>query len=446
MAFDIGINFRATAEYVTDPANTTYSLGEGYPTTRGGATFGWIDLPLGNIRNRSASVDPRIAGINYHTNASKKKFQLDLPASGSVDIYCAVGDAKQAALSGYMEVFDNTTSLGVIVSKHLSMPSDVFYDATDTSYSAASWPGSNAKATFTFATTTLVVAVSPGDSVGSNFVISHLRAIQSASGITLTGTSSTEINTANTAAVTQAHVLAGAVSSQAHAAGAGAITQGQLLAAAASAQANTAGTGSIALATVLTGAASIQANAASSDAIIQTHVLTASTSTQNGTSSAIAITQVHVLAAAASTQGNLGGIDAITLGSGDLVGAPSTQENISANVTISVTRTLTAPASTQANLSGTGAISDGIVVEAALTTGVAETVRIKKPGIPAGTPEWLKTMLEILTGRRGNRIEAPRFQALTFSTMPTRAECEALYRYTNTVRDSLEQLINRMDG
>lgn len=424
MAFDIGINFRATAEYVTDPANTTYSLGEGYPTTRGGATFGWIDLPLGNIRNRSASVDPRIAGINYHTNASKKKFQLDLPASGSVDIYCAVGDAKQAALSGYMEVFDNTTSLGVIVSKRLSMPSDVFYDATDTSYSAASWPGSNAKATFTFATTTLVVAVSPGDSVGSNFVISHLRAIQSASGITLTGTSSTEINTANTAAVTQAHVLAGAASSQA----------------------NIAGTGSIAQATVLTGAASIQANAASSDAIIQTHVLTASTSTQNGTSSAIAITQVYVLAATASTQGNLGGIDAITLGSGDLVGAPSTQGNISANVAISVTRTLSAAASTQANLSGTGAISDGIVVEAALTTGIAETVRIKKPGIPAGTPEWLKTMLEILTGRRGNRIEAPQFQALTFSAMPTRAECEALYRYTNTVRDSLEQLINRMDG
>ncbi|MGH8683898.1 MAG: hypothetical protein ACREUM_00960, partial [Nitrosospira sp.] len=255
MAFDIGINFRATAEYVTDPANTTYSLGEGYPTTRGGATFGWIDLPLGNIRNRSTSVDPRIAGINYHTNASKKKFQLDLPASGFVDISCAVGDAKQAALSGYMEVFDNTTSLGVIVSKHLSMPSDVFYDATDTSYSAANWPGSNAKATFTYATTTLVVAVSPGDSVGSNFVISHLRAVQSASGITLTGTNSMEVNTANTAAVTQAHVLAVAASSQA----------------------NIAGTGTIAQATVLTGAASIQANAASSDAIIQTHVLTAST-------------------------------------------------------------------------------------------------------------------------------------------------------------------------
>ncbi|MDN5752405.1 MAG: hypothetical protein L0H15_03860 [Nitrosospira sp.] len=73
-------------------------------------------------------------------------------------------------------------------------------------------------------------------------------------------------------------------------------------------------------------------------------------------------------------------------------------------------------------------------------------IRIKKPGIPAGTPEWLRTMLEIIVGRRGNKIEVPKHQTLIFSATPTQAECEALYAYANTIRDSLEQLINRMDS
>lgn len=427
MAFNIGINFRATAGYVTDPANCTYSLDETYPVTRGGVTFGWVDAAGGNGRNRNNFIDPRLAGICYRndSSATKSRFRLDLPASGLIDVYCAAGDSGNGA---YLEIFDNTTSLATLIPNRTGVASNTYYDAANAAYSAANWPGSNAKSTLTFATTTLIAKITPGLSSGANYVINHLRAVQGDSGITLIGANSTEANTSSTAAITQVHSLGGAASAQANAGSIGAITPGS---------------GSV---NDLTGAASIQGHAISADAIMQTHVMTASTSTQNGTSSAIAITKVHVLAATASAQGNLAGIDAITLGSGDLAGAPSIQGNISASVAISVTRTLTAAASTQANLSGSGAISDGIVVEAALTTGIAETVRIKKPGIPAGTPEWLKTMLEILTGRRGNRIEAPQFQALTFSAMPTRAECEALYRYTNTVRDSLEQLLSRMDG
>lgn len=223
-------------------------------------------------------------------------------------------------------------------------------------------------------------------------------------GINLTVTISTIANAAGTAAITQDCTLTGAVSAQANVCSIGAITQGA----------------------------------------INNPVGTASTQSNTGGTGVLA--QLHVIVAAASTQGNLGDSGAITLGSEDLAGVPSTQGNISASASITLTRTLIAVASTQGNLSGTGAISDGIVVEAALTTGIAETTPVKKPGIPAGTPEWLKTMLEILTGRRGNRVEAPRFQTLTFSATPTKTECEALYGYTNTVRDSLEQLINRMDG
>lgn len=91
-------------------------------------------------------------------------------------------------------------------------------------------------------------------------------------------------------------------------------------------------------------------------------------------------------------------------------------------------------------------VNHGTIVEAALTSATATTLRIKKPGIPVGTPDWLKTMTEIMTGRRGNKIEIPKFQTLEFSATPTQAELEALYAYTNKVRDSLDQLINRFDS
>ena len=264
----------------------------------------------------------------------------------------------------------------------------------------------------------------------------------------LTGAASSQVNTSGSAAVTidaNIHVV-GAASTQANISSAAAIAQVCALTGAASFQVNTSGSIAVTIdANIHVVGASTQANTSSAAAINQAHVLLVSTSAQFNSSTAITIAQSHVLAGAASTQGNLGGSGAISMAN-EFVSAPSTQANFSGTGQISRAQTLAGANSTQANLSGTGTISDGIVVEPSLTTGIAETIRIKKPGIPAGTPEWLKTMIETLTGRRGNRIEAPKFQTLTFSATPTRTECEALYSYLNTVRDALEQLISRMDG
>lgn len=71
---------------------------------------------------------------------------------------------------------------------------------------------------------------------------------------------------------------------------------------------------------------------------------------------------------------------------------------------------------------------------------------IKKPGIPADAPAWLRVMLEIMLGRRGNAVTVPVRQSLTFSAVPTQAECEALYAYANTLQDTLDQLITRFDS
>jgi hypothetical protein len=134
------------------------------------------------------------------------------------------------------------------------------------------------------------------------------------------------------------------------------------------------------------------------------------------------------------------------MGKGGLAGAPSVQGNTAGNGPIAQTYILVVAASSQLNKASIGTIRNAIVIEAALVSGIVEAPRIKKPGVPPTAPEWLKTMIEILIGRRGNRIAIPKFQTLTFSATPTKAECEALYRYTNTVRDSLEQLITRMDS
>lgn len=91
-------------------------------------------------------------------------------------------------------------------------------------------------------------------------------------------------------------------------------------------------------------------------------------------------------------------------------------------------------------------VNNGTIIESGLTTGSVILLRIKKPGIPVGTPEWLRTMLEIVIGRRGNKIDIPKFEELTFSATPTQAECEALYAYTNKTRAALDQLITRLDS
>jgi hypothetical protein len=237
-------------------------------------------------------------------------------------------------------------------------------------------------------------------------------------GQSLTGSGSTQTNITDALAIVQAHALASA---------------------AASIQGNPSDIGAIAPGTIhdLAGAASIELNTSGAAEIDQTHVLVVSTSMQVNASTAIAMTQVHVFAGANSTQGNPCGTGAISI-SGDFIGVQSTQVNQSGTGQVTRTQTLAGAHPVQANLSGSGKISDGMMVEAALTTGIGGSMRVKKPGIPAGTPQWLKTLLEIIIGRRGNAIEPPRFQTLTFSATPTKAECEALYAYTNDVRRSVE--------
>jgi hypothetical protein len=285
----------------------------------------------------------------------------------------------------------------------------------------------------------------------------------------LAGNKSAQANSGDTAAIVQARLLAPAAPAQSQAAGVVAITQHNILAGAASTQANLGvampafqghfllpvpamqanpgETGEVVLTlpASLAATGSMQGNAAGMGGVGRGLALPASGAVQGNIASTAATMQKHLLAVPSwSIQGNASGIGSM-LSTHNLFAANPAQANICGAAAIGETLLLAVAASRQFNFAA-AATMGGTTIEPALARAGIKRTSIKKPGIPASTPEWLKTMMEILTGRRGNRIEVPKFEQLTFSETPTRSECEALYSYTNAVRAALEQVISRMDG
>lgn len=164
----------------------------------------------------------------------------------------------------------------------------------------------------------------------------------------------------------------------------------------------------------------------------------------NDTSAASGTTTIVGALAKTNANDTVAASGTVTTGSSGTVAYTNNNDTLSASGTTKILGTL---ARTNANdgLAASGTVNNGIIVESALTDGITATVRIKKPGIPAGTPDWLKTTLEIVLGRRGNRVTPPPAQTLTFSSTPTKAECEALYAHVNNVHSALTDLINRFD-
>ena len=170
MAVIAAINFRATAGYVTDGSDETYSLGEAYPTTRGGYTFGWNVSNTANARDRSSSNDRRLAGQNQ-TNSGGRYFQIDLPSAGTYKVYVAAGDAGSSVNGALWDLQDTNTVLASLTGDLLG--TNNFVDANDTVHTAANWPGSNAPQTLTFSTTAFRLKLRTPAT--NNNVIAHIR-------------------------------------------------------------------------------------------------------------------------------------------------------------------------------------------------------------------------------------------------------------------------------
>ncbi len=154
MPYSQGINFRATAGYVTDPAGYDVILNgttNAYPyATAQGNTVGWESATDVFGLDRDSANIAQLAGLNF-VFGTDRDFRLDLPSPGQYLIRLAAGDAvspNPCAISLY-----DSASLVTTMSTGTTSTTNYFKDATDAEWSNTAWAGSNVAITPTFTTT-----------------------------------------------------------------------------------------------------------------------------------------------------------------------------------------------------------------------------------------------------------------------------------------------------
>src|SRR5271157_1896303 len=158
--FQQGFDFRNTANFLTDPPGNTYALpSTTYPTTVNGVTFGWTTPSLVQARDRSTSVDQRLAGINFVNNGAPATFYVDLPSAGTYGLSLAMGVVgyEQCYTQCQVQFLDGGTVLATVTGGSTNY--GYFYDTKGNNWSAATWPTSNLSQQVTLAGTRLTVVV-----------------------------------------------------------------------------------------------------------------------------------------------------------------------------------------------------------------------------------------------------------------------------------------------
>ena len=174
-----GFDFRNTATFLTDPPGSKYVLsGTVYPTTVSGVTFGWAKMFMAQARDRSTSVDPRLAGINFVSNGSPATFYVDLPSAGTYNLSLAMGDEgyPQCSVQCQIQFLDGSTVLATVTGGPNNY--GYFYDAEGNNWSAAAWPSANLSQQVTLTGTRLTMILGTNKGTGDNTPIAFLGVAQ----------------------------------------------------------------------------------------------------------------------------------------------------------------------------------------------------------------------------------------------------------------------------
>lgn len=179
MSLTQGVDFRATAGFVTDPTNFTVELGNAfnptYPTvlSPSGVNGGWEDAVPGS-RDRTAftGAAASLSGIHFVQSGSAR-YRIDLPSSGTYNVQAAFGD-NAVAQGPFTATFqDTTTVLSTPVNNVSTSGADEFYDATGVQRTShTDWVTNNAAKSLTFSTTIFrtVITFSGGGPIATLFV------------------------------------------------------------------------------------------------------------------------------------------------------------------------------------------------------------------------------------------------------------------------------------
>jgi uncharacterized membrane protein len=173
--WSIGFDFRNTASYVTDPPGDTYVLSTTtYPTTFDGTNYGWTNTNLVQSRNRSTSVDPRLAGINLAANGSPATFDVQLPSPGTYNLSLAMGDAgyEECWVQCQIQFLDGSTVIATITEGLTKL--GYFYDAKGNNWSAAQWPQDNLTQQVTLTGSLLTMVVGTNRTTGDSTPVAFL--------------------------------------------------------------------------------------------------------------------------------------------------------------------------------------------------------------------------------------------------------------------------------
>lgn len=177
--FSQGINFRNTSGYVTDPAGSTYEVGStnNYPHTLGVLQGGWETAPTisAGTRNRSTSVDARLAGVAFRANGGTAAvFRLDL-FPGVYRVTLAMGDATNSQTQSKIEIADGSTSRLTLSDTGAALTAGKFMDAAGTVHASASaWVSSQQPAFITIASGILRVNWLANPNASASSVLAHI--------------------------------------------------------------------------------------------------------------------------------------------------------------------------------------------------------------------------------------------------------------------------------
>src|SRR5271165_1469507 len=182
-AYDVGIDFRSSQNYVTDPAYAVFDncVNDGItPQTRTNSngysvTWQWSQK-CNAAADQSNTIDPRLAGMASVYNASGgEALTITVPQPGTYNIGFATGSATGNECGGGKcanFIFKDGASGTQLFTVNPNNPGTAhFIDAANNNWTAAQWPASNQEQTVTLTGTTLTLSMAAGN--GAN--IAHIR-------------------------------------------------------------------------------------------------------------------------------------------------------------------------------------------------------------------------------------------------------------------------------
>ena len=154
----------------------------GYPTNGNRVTYGWVNTALVQGRDRNATLDPRLAGVNFVSNGSPATFYVDLPSPGTYSLSLALGDAgfQSCWVQCQIQFLDGSTVLATVAGGSINLAN--FYDATGKIWPAAQWPTNNLSQQVTLTGSRLTVVMGTSNASGDDTPIAFLGVTQLSGG------------------------------------------------------------------------------------------------------------------------------------------------------------------------------------------------------------------------------------------------------------------------